>query len=271
MGVLGDSSPGGGIRQSFSPTTIADHHQQNHHPNYMAQNSNSPVQLQSHSFTPPPAPPPLSSVMSMHHHQQQSFFRETSMTQLNSSNNGSHNSYQMPLFEAFNEDDEEELNGGDDDDENDDDDDDDEDALYRNFVDADDRHHQPRRNGHLDMGTPSSAHHPGSQHHLYASANFEANSNFNGELNSNSFLTRSFPSTSSSMMMMGGGGGADDQLSASFIQSTKQLSTFDPSASFEGELPSNSSSTNIYICYWVDCYKQFSSQSQLVSQHLLMF
>ncbi|KAH9391188.1 Zinc finger protein, partial [Tyrophagus putrescentiae] len=96
MGVLGGSSPGGGIRQSFSPTTIADHHQQNHHPNYMAQNSNSPVQLQSHSFTPPPAPPPLSSVMSMHHHQQQSFFRETSMTQLNSelpSNSSSTNIY----------------------------------------------------------------------------------------------------------------------------------------------------------------------------------
>ncbi len=241
--VGGSNSPVGGSshsRQSFSPTTtiVGDGQPMVNQPNYMA-NQNSPVQMQAHSFTPPPV---------MHQQQQSSYFTRESA--LNRSSSNSFHQTAVPLFEAFNEDDEDE-------DDDDEEDEDDEDALYRNFVDAD--------AGHLEMGTSSG----NLGHQLYASANFEANSvAANGGEHPTSLLTRSFPSTSSSMMMGNGGGGVEEAhpLSASFIQSTKQLSTFDPSSSFE--LPS-SSSGNIYLCYWVDCYKQFSSQSQLVSFRML--
>ena len=56
------------------------------------------------------------------------------------------------------------------------------------------------------------------------------------------------------------------QLSASFIQSTKQLS-FDCNSPTED---SDSSNNNIFLCYWIDCYKQFTTQSQLVHTLLLI-
>ena len=136
--------------------------------------------------------------------------------------------------------------------EEDEDDEENEDELYRNFMDDDPKPPMPTQSMEAGEVPPygpygQSPFGTGIQHQMDSTM-------------ANSFLAKSYPPPSMFPPMHNHHG--NDPLSASLAQSSKHLSNFDTTVS-SFEMPTSSSS-RIHVCYWIDCYKQFSSQSQLV-------
>lgn len=140
----------------------------------------------------------------------------------------------------------------------DEEDDENEDELYGNFVDS---------QGQSMFAPGGRSYMESNSFGRYASSSYGRSQQSFGQLESvsNSQLTKSYPPPSA--YPSSGSIHHGDPLSSSFLQTGKQLSTPNPEVSFDNSF---SNSSTICVCYWLECYKQFHNQSQLVSFTLII-